>query len=116
MAQNASIDENSTHTLLGASVIDGTPVRVYADPSTHRLLVDNSGSATNFYTDTISGTINSSNKIFTVSNTITQALVLFLAGMPYQPIVDFTTSGTTITMVTAPDSSLSGQPFWIIHT
>lgn len=38
---NASRDENSVPTLLGASSADGkTPVRVYADPTTHRLLVD----------------------------------------------------------------------------
>lgn len=68
-----------------------------------------------FYTDTVSGTINGSNKAFTVPNSISQALILFLAGMPYQPTIDFTTSGTTITFVTAPDSSLSGQPFYLIH-
>ncbi len=38
---NASRDENSVPTLLGASSVDGkTPVKVYADPNTHRLLVD----------------------------------------------------------------------------
>ncbi len=37
---NASRDENSVPTLLGASTADGkTPIRVYADPDTHRLLV-----------------------------------------------------------------------------
>lgn len=40
MAQ-AARDENSVPTLLAASSSDGkTPVRVYADPTTHRLLVD----------------------------------------------------------------------------
>ncbi len=70
----------------------------------------------NFFADTISGTINGSNVTFTVPNAITTALVLFLAGIPYQPTVDFTTSGTTITMTTAPDASLSGQPKWLLHT
>lgn len=38
---NASRDENSVPTLLAASSADGvTPVRVYADPDTHRLLVN----------------------------------------------------------------------------
>lgn len=37
---NASRDENSVPTLIAASSSDGsTPVRVYADPTTHRLLV-----------------------------------------------------------------------------
>lgn len=38
---NASRDENFVPTLLGASSADGvTPVKVYANPSTHRLLTD----------------------------------------------------------------------------
>lgn len=37
---NAARDENNVPTLIGASTADGkTPVRVYADPDTHRLLV-----------------------------------------------------------------------------
>ncbi len=38
---NAARDQNNVPTLLGASSVDGvTPVKVYANPSTHRLLVD----------------------------------------------------------------------------
>ncbi len=38
---NASRDENFVPTLLGASSSDGiTPVTIYADPTTHRLLVN----------------------------------------------------------------------------
>lgn len=70
----------------------------------------------NFYTETVSGTINGSNVTFTVATTVTQALALFLSNSVYQPGVDFTTSGTTITMTLAPDSSLSGLPFWLLHT
>lgn len=45
MAQ-AERDENFVPTLLGVSNADGeTPVRVYADPTTHRLLVDLPGGA-----------------------------------------------------------------------
>ncbi len=41
MAETASRDENSVPTLLAASSSDGkSPIKVYADPSTHRLLVD----------------------------------------------------------------------------
>lgn len=41
---NAYRDENSVPTLIGVSNADGfTPVRIYADPVTHRLLVDASG-------------------------------------------------------------------------
>ena len=112
---NAYRDENSVPTLIASSNLDGkTPVRLYADPVTHRLLVDATGAT--FYADTVSGAINSSNQTFTVSNTISQALVLYLANSAYQPGVDFTVSGTTISMTVAPDSSLSGQPFWLLHT
>ena len=43
---NANRDQNSVPTLLGVSSVDGTPVAVYVDPITHRLLVDNSGQVT----------------------------------------------------------------------
>ena len=74
------------------------------------------GGSTTIYTDTVSGTIDGVNTTFTVSHSITSAIVLVLANSNYQPGVDFTTSGTTITMMVAPDSSLSGQSFWCSHT
>lgn len=41
MSDIASRDQNNVPTLLGVSSADGTsPIKVYADPSTHRLLVD----------------------------------------------------------------------------
>lgn len=41
MADNASRDQNFVPTLLGVSSVDGrSPVTIYADPDTHRLLVD----------------------------------------------------------------------------
>ncbi len=44
MADNASHDQNHIPTLLGVSSSDGTsPVKIYADPSTHRLLVNLTG-------------------------------------------------------------------------
>ncbi len=110
-------DDNGYPVMGGVSSADATQVKnSVIDSVTGRLRTDNSGLSTTFYTDTVSGTINSSNVTFTVSNTIASALVLFLSGIPYQPTVDFTVSGTTITMTTAPDSSLSGQPFWLLHT
>lgn len=40
---NAARDENNVPTLIAASTADGlTPVRVYADPTSHRLLVQGS--------------------------------------------------------------------------
>lgn len=54
---NASRDENSVPTLIGASNVDGkTPVKVYADPVTHRLLVDSAGGGTGTVTSITAGT------------------------------------------------------------
>lgn len=43
MADTARKDSNSVATLLGTSSTDGTPVVIYGDPVTHRLLVDATG-------------------------------------------------------------------------
>ncbi len=44
MADNAPLDENSRQGLIAASSADGkTPVRLWADPDSHRLLVDQAG-------------------------------------------------------------------------
>jgi hypothetical protein len=111
-------DDNGYPVMGGVSSANSSLVKnAVIDSVTGRLYTDNGGgSGPTFYADTVSGTINSSNVTFTVSNSISSALVLFLGGIPYQPTVDFTTSGTTITMTTAPDSTLSGQPFWLLHT
>lgn len=119
---NEILKRDQNHiTVLGGVTDDSnqyvTMLRV--DPSTKRLLVSatgGSGSVT-VYNSTITGTINGSNTVFTSANTIAAngAISLFLAGMPYQAGVDYTYSGTTITFTTAPDASLTGQPFWIAH-
>ena len=114
---NGEYLDPSQYTTSGSGFTMGTaiPASFSGTPFT---IVYSSGSAANlnFYADTVSGTINSSNTAFTVPNTITTPLVLFLAGVPYQPTVDFTTATTNITMTVAPDASLSGQPFWLLHT
>lgn len=75
-----------------------------------------SGGTVTVYAETVSGTINGSNVTFTVPTSISTAFALYLGNSIYQPGVDFTVSGTTITMTLAPDASLSGQPFWLSHT
>lgn len=74
------------------------------------------GGSSVVYNDVVSGVINGSNTIFTVPNVISYPITLFLSGSPYQAGIDYTYSNTTITMTTAPDTSLSGQPFWLAHT
>lgn len=57
MPSNAPIDENDVKGLIAASSADGkTPVKVYADPSTHRLLVDSAGGGTGTVTEVDTGT------------------------------------------------------------
>lgn len=61
---NAYRDSNNVPTLLAVSNVDGqTPVRLWADPVTHRLLVDSSGSSITELTAT--GTVNGVNTAFT---------------------------------------------------
>ena len=75
------------------------------------------GGAGTLYSDTVSGTIDGVNKVFTVPNTIATALALYLSNSIYQPGVDFNVTGAKqITFTTAPDISLSGQPFWLSHS
>lgn len=100
----------------GDTVAAGSNVTLTRNPNGTVSINSTGGSGSTIYTETVSGTINGSNKIFTVPTTIINAIVLSLANSTYQAGVDFTTSGITITFVTAPDASLSGQPFWLAHT
>lgn len=100
----AKRDNNLITTLLAVSNADGsTPILLYADPTTHRLLV------TYPYTDvdgeTPSGNVNGSNTIFTLANTpATGSVKLYLNGVRINAGAgnDYTISGLTITMATAP--------------
>lgn len=111
-------DPNSAPTLTGVSNVDGsTVVRVYADPVTHRLLVDSEGSSGGTGTwYAVSGALNGTNVTFTVATAVGSDFLLFLARQPQMPTTDFTYSAgvstTTITYASAPDASLSGQPHY----
>ncbi len=108
-------DANSVPTLIASSSVDGsTPIRVWADPVTHRLLVDAAaGGGTGTYYD-VSGTIDGNNVTFTIATAVASDFLLFLARQPQALTTDFTyVAGggtTTITYVVAPDASLNGQP------
>lgn len=96
---NAYRDQNSVPTLIGVSNVDGfTPVRVYADPVTHRLLVDSAITALQLETPT--GSVDGSNVTFTVSNT--PKLIATERGLGIQGN-DFSYDGAgTVTMNLAP--------------
>jgi len=117
---DAAHDGNSVPTLMAVSSADGiTPVRLYANPSTHRLLTSSaSGGGTGTWWK-VTGTIDGSNKTFTIATAAASDFLLVLARQPQAQTVgadtwdySYVAGGgvTTITYVTAPDASLSGQP------
>lgn len=61
---------------------------------------------------TVQGTINGSNRTFTISPVPfdSNSVQLRLARQPQEEGIDYTILGGTITYITAPDASLSGQP------
>lgn len=104
---NAYRDENDVPTLIASSSSDGkTPVRVWADPDTHRLLVDNATTGSNFADgETPSGAVNGVNVTFTLAHTPnpSASLQFFVNGQLQAPVgVDFTLSTDTITVNIAP--------------
>lgn len=120
MAQ-AARDQNFIPTLLGVSNADGTtPVVIWADPVTHRLLVDAGGSSigTAVNNETPSGTFDGINATFTLAHTpLSGTLQLFLNGAFQHPGVsaDYTLSGSTITYNAAPSAAFSGLPFTAVY-
>lgn len=91
----AKRDQNFVTSLLAVSNVDGiTPVVVYADPVTHRLLVDLGGSSGVNY-ETPVGAIDGSNVTFTVSNT---PKAIILRNSVYFENQGYTLSGLTITV------------------
>lgn len=96
MAQ-APRDGNFVPTLLGASSTDGrTPVVVYADPTTHRLLVDMGGIASHFQTDTFTSTNNQT--IFTASATVAYTLGFYINGSLQTPSTDYSVTSSVATL------------------
>lgn len=73
------------------------------------------GSSATFYTETPSGAIDSSNKIYTVINPISQVIVFYIGSTPIHPS-EYSTSSSTITFVTALDISLAAEAFTIVYT
>ncbi len=112
---DSHFDSNHVPTLLGTSNADGaTPVTIYADPVTHRLLTSATTGGTGTYY-TVSGTIDGNNATFTFAANAASDYILFLNRQQQVLTTDYTTvSGggtTTITMTTPPDASYSGLPF-----
>lgn len=91
---NAKRDENRIPTLIGVSSSDGvTPVLVYVDPTTHRLLVDSSGGS-GFTLLPATGTINGVNAAFTFTQ---QPTYIVSDHMWYRVNIGWTWNGGTLT-------------------
>lgn len=113
---NAYRDENDVPTLIAVSILDGqTPVRLWADPITHRLLVDSAGGGGGGFTKlTATGTRNGSNTVFTFT-TATQPSFIVSDGVWLTNIDDngstqwtWNSGAMTATMVVPPNVSLFG--------
>lgn len=88
---NAYRDENDVPTLIAVSSADGqTPVRLWADPSTHRLLVDSSSSS-GVHTETPTGTVDGSNLVFTFINS---PAAISIDGLMRRATKGYTVSGS----------------------
>lgn len=117
---NAPLDENSRQGLFAVSSVDGvTIVRLWADPVTHRLLVDIAGGGGTGTWWKVSGTIDGSNATFTIATAVASDFELYLNRQLQAKTVGADTwdysyvaaaGATTITYVSPPDASLSGTP------
>ena len=89
---NAKRDQNRVTTLIAASSSDGTtPINVWADPTTHRLLVDIGSISTSFQTDTFTSTNNQTT--FTGSDTVITTIYLSVNGSIQTPSTDYSVVG-----------------------
>ena len=104
-------DANDVPTLIASSNVDGfTPVRLYADPTTHRLLVNLSGGISIL---AATGTIDDSNTAFTFPSLPT---VLVINGALYQQTggaITWTWNAGTLTATLSAPVGTGGSIFGI---
>lgn len=105
---DASTDSNGAKTLLAVSDVDGiTPVRVYADPATHRLKVVGLAVTAGFQQPT--GTVNGSNAVFVF---VSAPNVISVDHATFQKTSSDGTANwtgtTTITLAVAPNTDIFG--------
>lgn len=79
-----------------------------------RITLTATGGGGTTYSETPGGLINASNKVYTTAHGITTVINLAINGQYIHP-AEYSAVGTTITFVTALDSSLSGLPFTIVY-
>ena len=97
MGDHASRDNNMVTTLLAVSNADGiSPVLLWADPVTHRLLVQLVSITALFQADVFTATNNQT--VFNASKTVTAGLYLSVNGIIQTPGVDYTVTGNAATL------------------
>lgn len=108
---NAYRDENNVPCLIASSSSDGqTPIRLYANPSTHRLLVDATGANGTFVYNEVP-TDSGNQLLFTLAHTpLSNTTRLYRGGARQKLVTDYTVSTNTITL----GSALSGGELLII--
>lgn len=109
---NARKDGNRIPTLLGTSSSDGTtPILVYADPVTHRLLVDSTGGGGGLSEIALTGSVNGSNQVFTVISSPTYIVSdgAWFKALDNNGLTQWTYSGGTVTLnIPPPINSIYG--------
>lgn len=97
MPISAPRDQNHVPTIMGVSSVDGiTPVLIYVDPTTHRVLVDMSGIEDHFQTDIFTSTNNQTT--FTASTTVVSDFFVAVNGSIQTPSADYTVSGSNLVL------------------
>lgn len=107
---NAGIDQSGTRTLLAISNADGKSlVPIYADPITHRLLVDSSGGGGGGTVTTVS-VVTANGLSGTVANpTTTPAITLNVAALDATKIANGNVSNTEFQYLDGVTSSIQTQ-------
>ena len=109
----AKRDNNMVTTLIGVSSVDGiTPITIYVDPVTHRLLVSAiGGSYLSTAPENLSAQCNGSNLIFTTTRDVNSIIFCSLNGTLLLEGKEVSITGTKeITLTFAP---ASGEEFYL---
>lgn len=114
-----AIDRNNRGSLTAVSSADNTTiVRLVANPTTGALLVEDSGGGgvTTTYVD-LSTQTNGVTKTFTIPSGVTAVLLTGSdAPIVYRPVVDYTISGTTLTLDAGVNAPSSGSTLILVYT
>lgn len=96
----------------GDVVTAGSNVTITTNADGKKVIATSGGT---IYSETPTGAVNGSNKVYTTLHTITTVISLSINGQFIHP-AEYTVSGAGFTMGTALDTSLSGTGFTIVYT